>query len=187
MWHRQSRASGMLPGCQPGGQQPGHRGPRRRERPHSINATLYRKLSYNILKGGGPALAAVVAGETAVYFTPIATGLPHIRSGKLRPLGVATGKRLPELPDVPAVAETLPGCETLAWAGLMVPAKTSQAIIDSPHKAAASALNNPDVAKRLNDLGYLVVGNRPEELAAYVKSELEKYAKLIRQIGLPPQ
>ena len=71
-------------------------------------------------------------------------------------------------------------------AGLMVPAKTPKGIIESVHKAAVSVLSNPDVSKRLNDLGFLVVGNRPEELEAYIKSEIDKYAKLIRQIGLPP-
>jgi tripartite-type tricarboxylate transporter receptor subunit TctC len=152
-----------------------------------FNGMAKVKMLHVAYKGGGPALAAVVAGETSVYFTPIATGLPHIRSGKLRPLGVTAPKRLAELPDVPAIAETLPGYEVLAWAGLMVPARTSRAIVDSLHKAAVSVLHNPDVAKRLNELGYLVVGNRPEELAAYVKLEIEKYAKLIRQIGLPLQ
>ena len=152
-----------------------------------FNSMAKVKMLHIAYKGGGPALAAVVAGETAVYFTPYATGLPHIRSGRLRPLGVSTLKRLPDLPGIPAIAETLPGYEVLAWNGLMVPAKTPGGIVDSLHKAVISALNQPDVSKRLNDLGFLVVGSRPEELAAYVKSEIDKYAKLIRQIGLPPQ
>lgn len=152
-----------------------------------FNSMAKVKMLHVAYKGGGPALAAVVAGETSVYFTPIATGLSHIRNGKLRPLGVTAPKRLVELPDVPAIAETLPGYEVLAWAGLMVPAKIPKGIIESVHKAAVSALSNPDVSKRLNDLGFLVVGNRPEELGAYIKSEIDKYAKLIRQIGLPPQ
>jgi tripartite-type tricarboxylate transporter receptor subunit TctC len=138
-------------------------------------------------KGGGPALAAVVAGETSVYFTPIATGMPHIRSGKLRPLGVSAPKRVAELPAIPAIAEMFPGYEMLSWAGLMVPAKTPQAIVDAIHKAAVSAVNSPEISKRLNSLGYIVVGSRPEALAAYIKTEIDKYAKLIRQIGLPPQ
>jgi len=110
-----------------------------------------------------------------------------MRSGRLRPLGVSTLKRLADLPDIPAIAETLPGYEVLAWNGLMVPAKTPRSIIDTLHKAMVSALSDPEVAKRLNELGFLVVGSRPEEMAAYVKSEIDKYGKLIRQIGLPPQ
>jgi tripartite-type tricarboxylate transporter receptor subunit TctC len=145
------------------------------------------KMLHVAYKGGGPALTAVIAGETSVYFTPLATGLTHIRNGKLRPLGVTSPKRLVELPEVPAIAETLPGYEVMAWAGLMVPAKTPRAIVDSVHKAAVTALADPEVSKRFKDLGYIVVGSRPEELGAYVKTEIGKYAKLIRQIGLPPQ
>jgi tripartite-type tricarboxylate transporter receptor subunit TctC len=152
-----------------------------------FNSLAKVKMLHVAYKGGGPALAAVVAGETSVYFTPYATGLPHMRSGRLRPLGVSTLKRLADLPGIPAIAETLPGYEVLAWNGLMVPAKTPRSIIDTLHKAMVSALADPEVAKRLNDLGFLVVGSRPEEMAAYVKSEIDKYGKLIRQIGLPPQ
>jgi len=152
-----------------------------------FNGMAHVKMLHVAYKGGGPALAAVVSGETSVYFTPFATGLPHIRGGKLRPLGVTAPKRLADLPDVPAIAETLPGYEVLAWAGLMVPVRTPRDIVETLHKAAVSTLGQPDVGKRLNDLGFIVVGSRPDELAAYVKSEIEKYAKLIRQIGLPPQ
>ena len=136
-------------------------------------------------KGGGPALGAVLAGETIVYFTPVATGLPHFRSGKLRPLGVTAAKRLSELPDVPPVADTLPGFELLGWAGFMLPAKAPREVVDALHKAAVAALKRPDVSKRLDDLGYIPVGNRPEEMGAYIKSEIDKYAKLIARIGLP--
>jgi tripartite-type tricarboxylate transporter receptor subunit TctC len=152
-----------------------------------FNGMAKVKMLHVAYKGGGPALAAVVSGETSVYFTPIATGMPHIRSGKLRPLGVSAPKRVAELPAIPAIAEMFPGYEMLSWAGLMVPAKTPQAIVDAIHKAAVSAVNSPEISKRLNSLGYIVVGSRPEALAAYIKTEIDKYAKLIRQIGLPPQ
>ena len=152
-----------------------------------FNSMAKVKMLHVAYKGGGPALAAVVAGETSVYFTPFATGLPHIRSGKLRPLGVSAPKRLPDLPGVPAIAETLPGYEVLAWAGLMVPAKTPGSVIETLHKAAVSALRDPEVRKRLNSLGYIVVGSRPDELGTHIRTEIDKYAKLIRQIGLPPQ
>jgi tripartite-type tricarboxylate transporter receptor subunit TctC len=136
-------------------------------------------------KGGGPALSSVLSGETTVYFTPVATGLPHFRGGKLRALGVTSAKRLSELPDVPPIADTLPGYELLGWAGLMVQVKAPKDVVDTLHNAAVTALKRPDVAKRLDDLGYIPVGSRPEEMGAYVKSEIDKYAKLIAQIGLP--
>jgi tripartite-type tricarboxylate transporter receptor subunit TctC len=152
-----------------------------------FNATAGVKMLHVAYKGGGPALTAVIAGETSVYFTPYATGVTHIRSGRLRPLGVTAPKRLADLPDVPAIAETLPGYEVMAWAGLMLPARTPKGVVESVHKAAVAALANAEVSRRFKDLGFVVVAGRPEDMAAYVKTEIDKYAKLIRQIGLPPQ
>lgn len=138
-------------------------------------------------KGGGPALTAIVSGETMVYFTPIATGMPHIRSGKLRGLGVTASKRLPHLPELPAIAETLPGYEMQSWAGMMAPTKTPVAITEAVHKTIVSVLSAPEVKKRMSDLGYIVVSGGPDALAAHIRTETERYAKLIRQIGLPQQ
>ena len=137
--------------------------------------------------GGGPALTSVLSGETSVYFTPIATGLVHIRGGRLRPLGVSSSSRHAELPELPTIAETLPGYEMLSWGGFMVPAKTPKGIIDTLHKAAVSALAVPDTGKRLKDLGFVPVASGGNELAAYIKVEIERYTKLIKQIGLPQQ
>lgn len=145
------------------------------------------KMLHVAYKGGGPALTAIVSGETSVYFTPIATGMPHVRAGKLRALGVTSAKRLPEYPDVPAVAEALPGYEMQSWAGMMAPAKTPPAIIEAVHKTIVSVLATPEVRKRMADQGYLVVGGGPDALAAHIRTETERYAKLIRQIGLPQQ
>jgi tripartite-type tricarboxylate transporter receptor subunit TctC len=138
-------------------------------------------------KGGGPALASTVAGETSVYFAPLATGLPHFQSGRLRPLGVSSQKRLPQLPDIPPVAEAVPGYEMLAWAGVMVPVKTPREIVDTLHKATLAAMARPEMSKRLEDLAYIVMLGRPEDMHAFLKSEMAKYAKLIRAIGMPPQ
>ena len=134
--------------------------------------------------GGGPALTSVVSGETVVYGAPLSTALPQIRQGRLRPLGLTTTKRLALLPDYPTVAETVPGYEFNAWAGLLVPAKTPKETIATIRSAVVSALNRPDVSKRLSDLGYVVVADQPEELAAYIKSEIAKMAKLIRDNNL---
>lgn len=134
--------------------------------------------------GGGPALTAVISGETSVYVAPLSTALPHIRQGRLRSLGVTTAKRLSLLPDYPTIAETVPGFEFNAWAGLLVPARTPKETIAAIRSAAVSALNQPDVGKRLSDLGYVVIGDQPGELAAHIKSEIEKMAKLIRETGI---
>ena len=145
------------------------------------------KMAHVPYTGGGPALTSVLAGETSVYFSPIATGLSHMRSSRLRALGVTAPKRLASLPDVPPIAEVLPGYEVMAWAGLMVPAKTPREVVETVHKATVTVLANPEISKRLEDLGYLVVANRPEEMQAYVKSEINKYAKIIHQVGMPLQ
>ncbi len=135
--------------------------------------------------GGGPALTAVISGETSVYVAPLSTALPQIRQGRLRPLGLSAAKRLSLLPDYPTIAETVPGYEFNAWAGLLVPARTSEQTVATIRSAVVSALNKPDVGKRLSDLGYVVIADQPGELAAHIKSEIEKMAKLIRAIGLP--
>ncbi len=134
--------------------------------------------------GGGPALTAVISGETSVYVAPLSTALPLLRQGKVRSLGLTTAKRLSLLPDYPTIAETVPGYEFNAWAGLLVPARTPKETIATIRSAAVSALNQPEVGKRLSDLGYVVIGDQPGELAAHIKSEIEKMAKLIREIGL---
>ncbi|HZM44175.1 MAG TPA: tripartite tricarboxylate transporter substrate binding protein [Burkholderiales bacterium] len=152
-----------------------------------FNGLAKVKMLHVAYAGGGPALTSVLSGETSVYFTPIATGLVHIRSGRLRPLGVSSLKRQEELPDLPTIAETLPGYEMLSWGGLMVPAKTSKAIVDTLHKAAVSTLSLPDTGKRLKDLGFVPAATGGNELAAYIKVEIERYANLIRQIGLQQQ
>jgi tripartite-type tricarboxylate transporter receptor subunit TctC len=152
-----------------------------------FNAMGKVKMVHVPYTGGGPALTSVVAGETSVYFTPVATGLPHIRSARIRPLGVSTLKPLPELPEIPPISNTLPGYEMLSWAGLMAPAKTPREVIETLHKAALAVMSNPENARRFADLGLLVRTGRPEELQSYIKSEIAKYAKIIRETGMPLQ
>lgn len=145
------------------------------------------KLLHVAYKGGGPALTAAISGETAVYFVPIAVGLPHIRNEKLRPMGVSMPKRIPELPAVPAIAETLPAYEMYSWAGVMLPAGAPQAAAEKLHAAIVAALHQAETAKRLRELGFTPVGSTPRELTEHCRKEMEKYAKLVRSIGLPQQ
>jgi tripartite-type tricarboxylate transporter receptor subunit TctC len=136
-------------------------------------------------KGGGPALASLLAGETSVSFLPLATTLPHIRAGRLRLLAATSSKRTPMLPDAPTIAESgYPGYESELRYGLMVPVKTPKEIIAAIHGTAIAALNNAAVSKRLNDLGYVTLGNQPEEFAAIIKSEIAKLGTLLRRLGV---
>ena len=152
-----------------------------------FNALGKVKLEQVPYTGGGPALTSVLAGETSVYFSPISTGLPHMRSGKLRPLGVSSPKRLAQLPDIPPIAETVPGYELMGWAGLMAPARTPREVVEAVHRAAIAALAKPEVGKRLEDIGVVAMTGRPEDMLAYVKAEIAKYAKIIRDINMPLQ
>jgi len=136
-------------------------------------------------KGGAPALTAVVAGEVSVYFSPIATALPFVREGRLRGLAVGAAQRLPMLAEYPTVAESgYPGYEASNWHGLVVPAKTAREIIATLRGAVMTALNRSDISKRMLDLGLTLVGDQPEEFAQFMKADIEKWRKIVRQKGL---
>ena len=136
-------------------------------------------------RGGGDVLTAVVSGETAVSFPPVATSLPQVRRGSLRALAVSSSKRLPVMPDTPTVAEAgVRNYQFGNWYGLMAPAKTPADTIAAIHTAALSALNRPDTRERLVELGYIIVGDTPREFTAHIRSEVETFGKLIRQTGI---
>ena len=135
-------------------------------------------------RGGGEAITSVIAGETAVYFSPVATALPHVRAGKLRALAVTTAQRLPLLADLPTLAEAgVAGAESGSWYGLLVPLKTPAPIVATIRNAAIASLKNPDTSRRLIDLGYVLIGDRPEEFSAHMKSEIAKLGNVIRLTG----
>ena len=139
-------------------------------------------------RAGGEALTAVISGETSVYFSPAAAALPQVRQGRLRPLAVTSSKRISLMPELPTVAES--GIATLAkfesgnWYGIVVPAKTPRDIIDRVRNASVTVLNNPTISKRLNDLGFVLIGNTPEEFGAYFRSEIDAWGKIVRDLNL---
>ncbi len=135
-------------------------------------------------RGGGEALIAVVTGEVSVYLGPLATVLPQVQQGKLRGLALTTLKRLPALPAFPTVTESgYPGYEAGNWYGLIVPVKAPKEAIAALRNAVLAAYKNPTVARRMDDLGYVQGGSTPEEFAAFIKSEIDKLAKILRQVG----
>lgn len=135
-------------------------------------------------KGGGPAIAAVAAGETSLMIGPIPTAMPFIQQGKIRGLAISSSKRLAEFPQYPTVAESLPGFEFDNWYGLQVPARTPQGIIKTLHRAAVSALNTPSIARQLSNAGYIVTTNEPAAFGEFLKAEIAKVAKIIKQTGV---
>jgi len=136
-------------------------------------------------RAGGEALTAVISGETSVYFSPAAGALPQVRQGRLRPLAVTSAKRISLMPELPTVAESgYPKFESGNWYGIVAPAKTPREIIDRARNASVTALNNPAISKRLNDLGFLLIGNTPEEFGAYFRSEIDAWGKIVRDLNL---
>jgi tripartite-type tricarboxylate transporter receptor subunit TctC len=136
-------------------------------------------------RGGGAAMTAVMAGEVSVYFAPVATALPFVRQRRLRGLAVTSARRMPLLPEYPTVAETgFPGYESGNWYGVLVAVKTPKETIATIRDAALAALNNPAISKPLAELGYVSVGNQPEEFGAYIKTEIERLGKVLQTLAV---
>jgi tripartite-type tricarboxylate transporter receptor subunit TctC len=136
-------------------------------------------------RGGGEAITAVMSGETALYFGPLSSAMQPARAGQLRALAVTSKERVPMMPELPTVAESgYPGFESGGWFGLMVPAKTPKETIAIIHRAAVAALNRAEVRKRMETIGFTPIIDQPEELAVFVKSEIDKWGKIIRAAGL---
>jgi tripartite-type tricarboxylate transporter receptor subunit TctC len=133
-------------------------------------------------KGGGPALVAVLAGEVGITFQNISEAVPHVRSGKLRALGVTSAHRAAALPDVPTLAEAgVPGYEFTTWHGMLAPRGTPPEVVDLLNARLVQALRSNDVAPRFAQMGLDVVASTPGEFSAHLKKELDKWGKLIRE------
>jgi tripartite-type tricarboxylate transporter receptor subunit TctC len=134
-------------------------------------------------KGGGPAMTSTMAGETALYFAPLAAALPQIRQGRLRGLAVTSPQRLALVPDVPTVAEAgVPGYQFSCWYGMLVPAATPKPIVATLHDATVKVLNDPAIKKRLEELGYLPGGDTPESFGAFLHAEVESARQLVKDL-----
>jgi tripartite-type tricarboxylate transporter receptor subunit TctC len=132
-------------------------------------------------KGEGPAIVDLVAGQI-IFVTPnLSAAIAFVQSGRLRALGVTSRQRAPQLKDVPAIAETLPGFENLGWFGLMAPAGTPRSVIGKVHGDTVKVLASSDIRKRLDDIGMAPVGNRPEEFGLAIKEESARWARIIRE------
>jgi tripartite-type tricarboxylate transporter receptor subunit TctC len=131
-------------------------------------------------KGTPPALTDIMAGRVQLMLAGAPPALPHIQAGKLRAIAVTSAKRSPSLPDVPAIAETVPGYEATTWYGVMVPAKTPKKIIAALNSQIAQALQSPDVLKILSRAGFEAESSSPENFHAFMKAEYEKWSKVIK-------
>ena len=131
-------------------------------------------------RGTAPALQGLLAGDCDIMFDNLGVSLPLARSGQLRLLGVATAQRMPSLPDVPTIAETLPGFSALAWFGVAAPPKTPRALADKISADIAEAIRAPEIRKRFDDLSAQPVGNDPDAMARFMGEEVARWRAVIK-------
>jgi tripartite-type tricarboxylate transporter receptor subunit TctC len=137
-------------------------------------------------KGGAPALTALMGGETDMSYENALIIVPQIKAGKVRALAITGAKRSALLPDLPIIGETLPGYSASGWYGLVAPAATPRDALAKLNAAAVRALRAPDVAERLSSQGAEPVGSSAEEWGAFIRSEIEKWAKVVKAAGMKP-
>lgn len=135
-------------------------------------------------KGTGPATIAVLSGEVSLMFSGQGTSWPLINSGKLRVIAQTGSKRIANAPTLPTVKETVPGYEVINWHGVLAPAGTPPEIIKRLHAEFVKALGSGEVKSKLTADGFEVVGNSPEEFAKFIRSEKDKWARVIRDAGI---
>jgi tripartite-type tricarboxylate transporter receptor subunit TctC len=128
-----------------------------------------------------------MAGQVQLMFAPMVGAQVQVRAGKLRALAVTSAKRLPTMPDVPTIAEVLPGFESSAWFGLFAPPRMAPDLTRRMNEAARQAIASPDVRKRLESEGLQMAGNSPEEFAAFVQSEIKRWGEVVKYSGAKPE
>jgi len=150
----------------------------------AFNVATGLKLTHVPYKGSAPALTDIVGGHVAMMFDPLASSTPFIHSGSLRPIAVTTAKRVPTLPNVPTMAEAgLAGYEISTWYGVWAPANTPKDIVAKLSGEIAKLVREPEITKRIMQLGSIPVGSTPAEFEAYSRSEQVKFDKIVKQSG----
>ena len=142
------------------------------------------KLLHVPYRGVGPATMALIGGDVQLMYNNVATALEHVRGGKAVPVAVGEPARIPALPDIPAVAETVPGFEMSAWVAIFVPAKTPKDVVARLSQEVAALLKDPDVMKIFAEQQILAFYKDPDDLARYIKAELEKWDRVIKTAGI---
>jgi len=132
-------------------------------------------------KGGGPVMVALTGGQVSMGIVSLASTMGQMKAGRVKILGVSSGKRSRLAPDIPTIGETVPGVELESWVGLLAPAGTPAPILRAVNAAVLKAIAMPDVRQRLVDQGYDVQGGSPEEFAALIRSDVKRYSRVIRE------
>jgi tripartite-type tricarboxylate transporter receptor subunit TctC len=160
--------------------------------PTQLGAELFAhmagiKMRHVPYRGAVPAVTGLMAGEATMMFVDLAPALPLIEAGRIKPLGMATPQRHPKLPNLPTVAESLPGYYLMGWQGLFAPGRTPDAIVDKINAALVKYLKTPDAAKRMDSLGVDVKWTTPAEMRQWVDQQLEYWGNIARNAGIKPQ
>ena len=159
--------------------------------PHLSAEMFQRQAGVNMIhvpyKGIPPAVTDVLGGRVAMLFTTTISAAPHIKAGKLRAVAITSAKRQPSMPDVPTVGETLPGYRAEAFQGMVAPAGVPQGIVNKISAEVVRIVRLPDVAERFQLDGAEAVGSTPKEFAAFLKAEMQKWSKVIRDAGIKPE
>jgi len=145
------------------------------------------KMTQVAYSGGGPMIQALLSQQINISFFSMPPMLPHIKSGKVKPIAVGSRQRVPQLPDVPTLAETYPGFEQMSWFGILAPAGTPRDVIARVHRDTVRALQAPEVGGKLTEQGFDLVASTPEEFLRHAQAESEKLGKLIRESNLVAQ
>jgi tripartite-type tricarboxylate transporter receptor subunit TctC len=136
-------------------------------------------------KGSGPALIDQISGQIETAFTTVIAVLPYTRSGRLRAIAISTKERFPQLPEVPTVDESgLKGFDGGSWQGLVMPAGTPREIVSKVSADTVRVLQGADMKEKILVMGGITLGNTPEEFSAYVKTEIAKWAKVVKAAGI---
>ena len=135
-------------------------------------------------KGSAPAMMDVIGGQVQLMFDNTVTAWPQVQAGKVRPLGVTTKQRLKSAPDVPAIAEVLPGFEANAWHGIFAPAGTPQPIVDKLALEIQAVMKDPAIVEAFTKVDTIPVGNTPREFRAFIDAETERWGNVVRKLGL---
>ena len=139
-------------------------------------------------KGSPQIMSALLSGEIQMYLIASAgTAMPHLKSGRLRALGVSSAKRIATLPEVPAIAEMVPGYEARGWNGILAPAGTAAAIIERLNREIVSVVHSPEFTRQLATEGAVAVGNAPAEFARIIRADIQKWANVIKAAGIRPE
>jgi len=142
------------------------------------------KMNHIPYKGGGPSVIALIGGEASVGFPTMPTVIPHVKSGKLRGIAVTSARRSPSTPDLPTISEAgVKGYEAGNWYGLLVPTGTPNEVISRLHAESMMALKRQDVKERLDVAGIEPIGTTPEQFGAHIRSEIAKWAKVVKASG----